>query len=150
MNKKGFTLIEILAVIAIIALISLIAIPNIVNLSDNVRKDNMLDDAKKLISMAKYKVNADYELKNFIKSGVCSSNICTLGFNDLNTNGDIKEDPDGGSYDSAHSYVKYYKEGSAVTYCVVLVSSKRYIGTSSDCKKESELYSKSNVIDKTE
>ena len=59
-NKSGFTLIELLAVIAIIALISMIAIPNIVGLSDGVRRDNMLDDAKKLISMAKYQVNKDY------------------------------------------------------------------------------------------
>ena len=51
-NKKGFTLIELLAVIAIIALISMIAIPNLVGLSDGVKRDNMLADAKKLISMA--------------------------------------------------------------------------------------------------
>ena len=150
MNKKGFTLIEILAVIAIIALISLIAIPNIVSLSDNVRKDNMLDDAKKLISMAKYAVNTDYEIRNFTKSGVCVSNICTLGFTMLDKNDDLKEDPDGGSYEASNSYVKYYKDGSTVTYCVVLVGSKRYIGTTSDCKKENELYSRSNVIDKTQ
>ena len=59
-NKNGFTLIELLAVIAIIGLISLIAIPNIVGLSDGVRRDNMLDDAKRLISMAKYKVNVEF------------------------------------------------------------------------------------------
>ena len=47
-NKRGFTLVELLAVIAIIALISLIAIPNIVGLSTSVKKDQMLDDAKKL------------------------------------------------------------------------------------------------------
>ena len=145
-NKKGFTLIELLAVIAIIALISLIAIPNIVGLSDSVRKDNMLDDAKKLISMAKYKVNSDYEIRNFTKSGVCSSGVCTMYFNDLNTNGDLNEDVDGGTYSST-SYVKYYKSGTEITYCVALMGSKRHIGSVSSCKEERELYSRSNVVD---
>ncbi len=141
-NKKGFTLIELLAVIAIIALISMIAIPNIVNLSEGIRKDNMLDDAKKLISMAKYQVNKDY--------GIRVSASHTFYFNDLNVNGDIKGDPDGGDYDSANSYVKYTNNGTTVTYCVVLKGSKRHIGTNTDCKKEDELYSRRNVIDNEE
>ena len=148
-NKNGFTLIELLAVIAIIGLISLIAIPNIVGLSDGVRRDNMLDDAKRLISMAKYKVNVDYEIRNFLKTGVCTSTPkeCKLYFNDLDVNGEIKEDPDGGSYVKEESYVKYYKNGDEVSYCVVLKGSKRHIGSNTDCKEESKLYSRNNVSD---
>ena len=133
-NKNGFTLIELLAVIAVIGLISMIAIPNIVNLSEGIRQDNMLDDAKKLISMAKYQVNANYAVR------VSASH--TFSFNDLNINGDIKTDPDGGEYDQTGSYVKYTNSGTNVEYCVVLKGSRRHIGSSTDCKKESELYSR--------
>ena len=144
-NKKGFTLIELLAVIAIIALISMIAIPNIVGLSDGIRKDNMLADAKKLISMAKYKVQTDFEIRNFTKAGMCVEDSCRLSFNFLNTNGDIKKDPDDKDYNEDASYVRYYKSGNNVNYCVVLVGQERHIGSGSDCKNENELYSRSNV-----
>ena len=138
-NKSGFTLIELLAVIAIIALISMIAIPNIVGLSDGVRRDNMLDDAKKLISMAKYQVNKDY--------GIRVSASHRFNFDDLNVNGDIKSDPDGGEYDKANSYVLYTNNGSEANYCVVLKGSQRQIGSDSNCVGEGDLYSRSNVKD---
>lgn len=152
MNKKGFTLIELLAVIAIIALISLIAIPNIVGLTDGVKKDQMLDDAKKLISMAKYQVNKDYTIR--------SSLTHTFQFNDLNINGDIQQDPDstnGSNYLSGT--VEYTNTGTA-RYCVFLEGSKRQIcrfAENSDtsniancnlCVYEDELYSRTNVHDK--
>ena len=140
MNKKGFTLIELLAVIAIIALISLVAIPNIVGLSTNVRKDQMLDDAKKLISNAKYLVNKSYNIrKNPPK---------VFSYNELNANGDIQSDPDGGSYDTTRSKVTYTVENNVEKYCVILIGSKRSIKSSNGgCVYEESLYSRSNVID---
>ena len=143
-NKNGFTLIELLAVIAIIALISLIAIPNIVGLSDGIRKDNMLDDAKKLISMAKYQVNKNY--------GIRVSASHKFYFNELNINGDIKSDPDGGEYDKAKSYVRYTNDGSEVSYCIYLLASKRVIKydvNSGGCVPEDKLYSRSKVFDRS-
>ncbi len=138
MNKKGFTLVELLAVIAIIALISLIAIPNIVGLSDGIKKDQMLDDAKKLISLAKYHVNKDYDIRN--------SGNYTFSLSELNTNGDIKLDPDGEPY--INGTVKYTNNGT-VRYCVYLEAKKRKIGSSSSsCILEENLYSRSNVTDK--
>ena len=146
-NKKGFTLIELLAVIAIIALISLVAIPNIVGLSDGVRKDQMLDDAKKLISLAKYKVNKSYEIRN--------SSYHDFTFDELNEKGDLKkinesgdvQDPDGGLYNRSRSKVRYYVSNNKAKYCVVLIGEYRTIGASS-CLDEENLYSRANVIDK--
>ena len=137
-NKQGFTLIELLAVIAIIALISLIAIPNIVGLSTGIRKDNMLDDAKKLISLAKYQVNKSYAIRTSVTH--------TFTFKELNVNKDLKLDPDGGEYDEEHSYVIYTNNGTA-KYCVVLIGSIRSIGSNTNCVKEENLYSRSNVVD---
>ena len=147
MNKKGFTLTELLAVVAIIGILSLIAVPNIIGIVDNIRKDNMIDDAKKLISLAKMSVNSSYDITNFKDYGtsttdyrcVNSTKTCTFKFNYLNKNKDIKNDPDGGQYDPS-SYVKYTKNNSGnITYCIYLKSSKRTIGTSSACVNELDL-----------
>ena len=140
-NKNGFTLIELLAVIAIIGIISLIAIPNIIGLSTGVRKDNMLDDAKKLISLAKYKVNSDITIRQNPPK--------TFTLAQLNTSGVIEKDPDGGDYDATNSKVTYRINSTNDTaeYCVILIGSKRSIGSSSNCVKEENLYSRSNVVD---
>jgi len=141
-NKNGFTLIELLAVIAIIAIISLIAIPNIVGLSTGIRKDNMLDDAKKLISLAKYQVAKSYDIRN--------STTHTFTFAELNINKEIGNDPDGGEYVAESSYVKYTNDGTA-KYCVYLIGSMRSVLREVEgevtCVPESELYSRSNVVD---
>jgi len=149
MNRKGFTLIELLAVIAIIGIIGLIAVPNMIGISDDIKKDNMLDDAKKLISLAKVKVSTDYEIKTFIKSGTCTGGTqCTLMFSALNTNDDVSKDPDNGDYVAANSYVRYYKSGTVIKYCIHLESSKRIIGKGNTCIDEANLFSKTSVQDK--
>ena len=127
MNKKGFTLIELLTVIAIIAIISLIAVPNMIGISDDVKKEQMLSDAKKLVSLAKMKVNTDYDIRNFISSQ-CSSNQCSFAINELDKSKEILTDPDGKEYNNS-SYVKYYKEGTTIKYCVYLLSEKRFLST---------------------
>lgn len=145
-NKKGFTLTELLTVIAIISIISLIAIPNIINIVDNIKKDNMIDDAKRLISLAKLEVNSSYEYRNFLdtknipQSVTCTSDNCKFMYSYLNRGGDIKLDPDGGSY-SDESYVKYYKSGNNPVYCVYLKSNTRTVGSVSGCINEENLSS---------
>ena len=149
MNKKGFTLIELLTVIAIIAIVSLIAVPNMIGISDDVRKEQMLNDAKKLVSLAKMKVNTDYEIRNFI-SDRCTTTQCDFTIDFLDSSKDIDEDPDGGTY-NASSYVRYYKSGSANKYCVYLKSSKRFLSTqtsgtiTANCVPEERLNEKTIV-----
>ncbi|UKI58404.1 MAG: prepilin-type N-terminal cleavage/methylation domain-containing protein [Clostridium sp.] len=38
MNKKGFTLVELLAVIAILAILVLVAVPNVLGMFNNAKK----------------------------------------------------------------------------------------------------------------
>ena len=140
MKKNGFTLIELLAVIVIIGMISLIAIPNVVNLVEGTKKDTMIGDAKKLISLAKYQISINYEYRN--------SSGHTFYLADLNGDGDLEKDPDNEVYDD-ESYVRYEKVGNVVKYCVRLVGGRRQIGAGLDgCVYEDSLHSRNNVIDR--
>jgi len=55
-NKKGFTLVELLAVIVILAIILAIAIPGISGIITNAKKGAFESDAKMIITGIEYKV----------------------------------------------------------------------------------------------
>ena len=50
MNKKGFTLVELLAVIAILAILVIIALPNVLKMFNDSKKNSFLTEAKTLYS----------------------------------------------------------------------------------------------------
>ena len=132
MNKKGFTLIELLAVLAIIAIVGMIAIPNVISLMENNKNDQMVNDAQRLISLAK---NAVSENRDFRRDNTTSELRMTM--ESLDTNKSINPDPEGGDYNRDKSYVKYTKNDG---YCVYLVGSKKVIKSQTGgCVKEDDL-----------
>ena len=141
--NKGFTLVELLAVLAIIAIIGVIAIPNVISVMDNNKKDLMLQDAQKLVSLAKAEIIKD---RIFRDDPTVSER--TYSLKQLDSKNTIVQDPDGGEYDRNNSYVKYTK---SVGYCAYLVGSKRIIKRARDnsnCVMEEYLTSRSYVFDK--
>ena len=56
MNRKGFTLVELLAVIAILAILVLVAVPNVLGMFNKAKKDTFLTEAKNIFkeSASKY------------------------------------------------------------------------------------------------
>lgn len=59
MNKKAFTLIELVAVIVIIGIIALITVPFIANIVQNSRRDGFVDSAYSIIDAAnQYRASA--------------------------------------------------------------------------------------------
>ena len=50
MNKKGFTLVELLAVIAILAILIIIALPNVLKMLNDAKKNSFLTEAKTVYS----------------------------------------------------------------------------------------------------
>ena len=54
-NKKGFTLVELLAVIAILAILVVIALPNVINMYNKAQKETFLTEAKKVYSESEKK-----------------------------------------------------------------------------------------------
>lgn len=93
MDKKGFTLIELILVIGIIGVILAFAIPNVTITLEKNKKDQMIADAKDMAEKA----------KNYILIKGCEKNILSLNL--LDTNKEIKNSPYGGEYDRGSSYV---------------------------------------------
>ncbi len=62
MNKKGFTLVELLAVIVILAILMAIAATNIGPVIDNSRRSSMRTTAQQLIDAVRLQLTSNYEL----------------------------------------------------------------------------------------
>lgn len=96
MDKKGFTLIELILVIGIIGVILAFAIPNVTTTLEKNKKDQMIADAKDMAEKA----------KNYILINGCKERFIKLKLDDLDTNKEIKNSPYGGEYNRDLSYVK--------------------------------------------
>ena len=70
-NKKGFTLVELLAVIAILAILVIIALPNVINMYNNARKQVFLTEAQSVATTSEKKF-----LSDSISGGIKGSIYC--------------------------------------------------------------------------
>ena len=85
MNKKGFTLIEVLGVVIILTAISLLVIPNVVNLFSNKKEDINKVNKELIISGAKMYVgdNKDeYPFEEGINYCILISDLIEQGYLD--------------------------------------------------------------------
>ena len=115
MNKKGFTLIELIVVVVIIGAILLFALPNITSTLERNKKDEMINDAKDAIEKAK-----NYLLTHkgeYPENGEKFFNLKTI-----DPSGDIISTPYGDDYCRVDSrvYVSFYE--NKYVYYVELVS----------------------------
>lgn len=98
-NRKGFTLVELLAVVVILGLMMGIAIPNIMGIIKRQKQSTYLEDAKKMVSRAEYMLRSTTKIEK-PKNNQCVA--MTLGYLD---NGEFNNPPYGGAYFSTLSYV---------------------------------------------
>lgn len=114
MNKKGFTLIELIAVVVIMAIIALIATPNIVNMMDRGKKEDYVADANEIITKATYmyKKEKTSSTKKFLTSNDDEGN--TLYWIPLENIEGINDytDPYGFTYSKEKSTVTFVEPGS--------------------------------------
>ncbi len=80
-NKKGFTLVELLAVIAILAILVIIALPNVINMYTKAKKNTFLTEAQNVIKQSSNK---------FIQDGMSGkkTNFISNNKNSLNLSGE--------------------------------------------------------------
>lgn len=102
MNKKGFTLIELIAVVVIMAIIALIATPNIVNMLDKGKKEDYVSDAKEIITKATYM----YKQEKYRNDTSIFQGGKTIKLEDIKGIDDYT-DPYGFEYDKGNSYVTF-------------------------------------------
>ena len=115
MNRRGFTLVELLGVIVILSIVMLIAIPNISAILERSKNDQYISDAKKLISIT------EYEIRKGNINKPATGEIIKVSLDYLST-GDIENDPEGNLYDINKSYVIIVRYEGYLKYYVNLVS----------------------------
>ena len=143
-NNKGFTLVELLATISILAIIMLIAIPNVVGVVQKSRNKTYVEDAKKMISLAKYKVKSDVKIKDALGYG----SVC-ISLNYLDSGKEIKDAPNGGEYDTEKSYVFVEKKyDNSYYYSVQLLENDKDSNMQGLKKISSEVLSNDNSYTK--
>ena len=114
MNRKGFTLIELMGVIVILSIIMLIAIPNVTSTLEKTKKDAYIADAKKFVSLVQY------ELRTGNIEKPTPSNYVIVHLGDLKTD-QISKDPDGNLYDTEKSFVFMQVIDGYINYYVSLI-----------------------------
>ena len=117
MNRKGFTLVELLGVVVILSIIMLIAIPNITSTLDRNKKDSYIADAKKFVSIVEYEIR-----KGNVERPVDETPV-KVTLDSLKTS-DVEKDPDGNLYDTTNSYVTISKINKELVFQVQLVVKK--------------------------
>ena len=60
MNKKGFTLVELLAVIAILAILVIIALPNVLSMFNQAKEDTFATETKEMVKIAQQQYLANF------------------------------------------------------------------------------------------
>lgn len=111
-NKKGFTLVELLAVIAILAILVVLAIPNVISMVEKSRKSLAETSAKSLVSTAKnYYIKSEMNGKNVEEIDLTDPDFEYTG--ERVTKGKLTMNKDGSSFG------KIYIRG----YCVKVKSS---------------------------
>ena len=156
MNKKGFTLVELLAVITLLSILMAIAVPNVISTINNNKRNTFLTDAGRVIAKAEYLVASSKTARDELKKG--NDVTYYMDSSGLNEKQEFQTDTDGGVYD-ASSYVKVSKDetSNTYTYCICIIGSKRKISKSTantcnvsknDCLIRDELTGISVVKDK--
>ena len=125
MNKKGFTLVELLAVIAILALLVLVAVPNVLGMFNNAKKDTFATETKDMVRIAQQQYLADFGKWNSYAIDGSKTTDETLQFTECSsTTGPttvVKKDKDGNAVTGTNTstYCKISKDAGNLTNFII-------------------------------
>ncbi len=115
MNNKGFTLIELLATVTLLAILMMIAVPNVIGVVSRNKNKTYIEDSKKLVSLAEYKVRSQSKYKPSGWTNYCFT-LAMLGEDNLDSA------PGGGCYDTNLSFVRVtYGNTNQLKYYVQII-----------------------------
>ena len=134
MNKKGFTLVELLAVIAILAILVIIALPNVMGMFNSAKKNLFETEIKEIVNVA----NSDY-IKDALNS---SGKRIYIKCNSENCNKEL----DMSSRDKLEYYVEIDSSGKIVKlYAIDGSYQYKYEGTGLNKNQIKEIQSLSEI-----
>lgn len=126
MNKKGFSLIELLAAIVILGILVVFSIPVVTKYIKSSRGKSYLIDSNKLISLAEYKINS-----NSLKIEKPDRGNCIVLSYKYIDDGSLDNPPNKGKYDSDASFVVIKNNNGSLEYSVELIEETKdgdYVG----------------------
>jgi len=110
MNKKGFTLIELIATITILSIIMMIAIPNVISITNKNKNQTYINDARKMVTLAKYRFESDATIPRPTET---ESIVILLNALDRS---ELQKGPENGVYDTSRSFVSIIYNSTKNTY----------------------------------
>ena len=137
-KNKGFTLIELLAAIVILGILVGVTLPMIVGFFDDSRNKMYVTDARKLISLAEYRIKANSSEIEKPDEGDCI--LISMLYLDST---EFDNPPGEGRYEKESSYVVVKNNGGKLEYAATIVEKLKKGGY-----KGVELTSKSVLISK--
>ena len=142
MNKKGFTLVELLAVIVVMALLVTIAVPNVIAISRKIRVEMFCDKVDMILDGAKLYGSDNYDLiKDKINAtGDTESKISITVTDLLNNNYVTKDDKNGSINSPTNPCIKDPRDNSSMDSKVVElgIRNKRVYATYNYTNEEKE------------